>query len=65
MVTCETCPYPHRCQPQEKCLAGKIPGEDVVLPEPVAMNVMTTVGTGTTQPKFKAKKKAKVAKKNG
>lgn len=59
MVTCETCPYPHRCQPLEKCLAGKIEGEQVILETPAPMNVITMTGTGTTAPKFKGKKKAK------
>lgn len=59
MKTCEHCPYPHRCMPQERCIAYKIGGEGGTLPEPVSHPVATTSGVGMTGKIKTGKKKAK------
>jgi len=63
MEICEHCPYPHRCGPQERCIAYKIGGEGDILPEPVEVRVfhpvMTTDGIGMTGKIKSGKKKAK------
>ena len=61
MNLCEHCPYPHRCEPQQRCIAYKKDGVSVTLPEPVSHAVITSSGIGMTG-KTKPKKK-KAAKK--
>jgi len=59
MKLCDTCPTPDRCNRREKCYAGKMPVEDIVLAQPEPMQVMTTDGFGWTSKPKKSKKKAK------
>ena len=60
MEVCEHCPYPHRCKPQQRCIAYKKNGVSVTLPEPVSHPVITSSGIGMTgKVKLKKKKAAK------
>lgn len=62
MELCEHCPYPHRCKPQQRCIAYKKDGVSVTLPEPVPHPVITSSGISMTG-KIKTGKKKKAAKK--
>jgi len=60
MQTCEHCPYPARCEMQQRCIQSKINATPVILPEPVPVPVKTSNGIGMTG-KIKTGKK-KVSK---
>lgn len=59
MTPCDKCPYPARCQAQDRCIAYKIGGEGGILPEPVSHPVATTSGVSMTGKIKTGKKKAK------
>jgi hypothetical protein len=45
MNTCENCPYPEkRCILKGRCLHGKTPVAELVLPEKLPKSVQTTAG---------------------
>lgn len=56
MKLCEHCPYPSRCEMQQRCIRQKINATPVVLPEPMPVPVKTSNGIGMTG-KIKAAKK--------
>ena len=58
MELCKNCPYPHRCEPQQRCIAYKKGGASVTLPEPVPHPVITSNGIGMTGKIKTGKKKA-------
>jgi len=55
MQTCEHCPFPRRCENQERCVAYKTDAVPVTLPEPVSVPVITSQGVGMTGKPKKAK----------
>ena len=59
MTPCDKCPYPSRCESQDRCIVYKIGGEGGILPEPVSHPVATTSGVGMTGKIKTGKKKAK------
>lgn len=63
MQICKNCPYPARCEAQQRCIAHKIGGVGTELPAPIPHPVKTTSGVSMTG-KIKTGKK-KAAKKNG
>lgn len=48
MNICEHCPFPRRCENQDRCVAYKTDAVPVTLPEPVSVPVITTQGSGMT-----------------
>ena len=48
MQTCEHCPYPARCEMQQRCIRSKINATPVELPEPMPVPVKTSNGIGMT-----------------
>ena len=57
MNTCKNCPYPRRCQAQERCIAFKIGAQPVEIPDPIPQPIDTTSGTRMSGLLKKAKKK--------
>ena len=62
MQKCEHCPYPARCEMQQRCIQNKINAKPVVLPEPIPVPVKTSSGIGMTGKIKIAKKEKKNAK---
>tara|TARA_E500000318_G_scaffold108657_2_gene119953 strand:+ start:796 stop:984 length:189 start_codon:yes stop_codon:yes gene_type:complete len=61
MKICDGCPFPRRCEPQQRCIVYKIGAEPVIMPEPTPVPVKTTNGIGMTGAiKQTIKKKAKI-----
>lgn len=58
MNLCNNCPYPNRCNAQQRCIAYKIGGVGTELPEPVSHPVKTSSGVGMTGKIKTGKKKA-------
>lgn len=62
MNICSNCPFPRRCEPQNRCIAYKKDAEPVIMPEPQSVPVKTSNGIGMTG-KIKRTVKKKATKK--
>ena len=57
MNHCENCPYPKRCEAQERCIVHKITNTPVILPQPTPQPIETTSGVKMSGIIKKGKKK--------